>query len=263
MNADQVPDRTRAASSAEGPRRTYWRIGGILLGLVILILAGAIVLDRQLRPTVGIEPVSPAAQVTAAPTGHAPAPATAGPTPATAESPPATGTERTPLPTTAGLQPTEAVVPGPSGPGESAVAGEEVVQAWRSTGSPLEVEVEAAYLRFWQVRRAAYLALDESRMLEVAAGPQLAREQENIRELRAGGRAARLDVEHSSPIAFIELEPERAVVYDEYVDRSRLLDLTTKREVGTAGPADVEKLSFRMERIDGTTWKVVDSARHP
>jgi hypothetical protein len=271
MNADQAPERTSAGrSDGRGPDRAYWRVGVALLGLVLLILGGATVLDRQLRPVVGIEPVVPVPSATPAdpapaiPTGSTPATAPAAPAVAAAESTPATRAEQAPLTTSVGPPPTEAVVPGPAGLGGPAGAGEEMeLQAWCSTGSPLELDVEAAYLRFWQVRGEAYLALDESRMPEVAAGPQLTREQQNIRELQVRGRAGRLNVEHSSPIAFIELAPDSAVVYDEYLDRSRLVDPTTKQEVGADGLTDVEKLSFRLQRTNGAAWKVVDSARHP
>jgi hypothetical protein len=66
-------------------RRPYWPIGLALLGLVIAVLGAAVLLDHQLRPRVGVEPLA-TVQVAA----EATPPQTAAP-PAVAASPPAGG----------------------------------------------------------------------------------------------------------------------------------------------------------------------------
>src|SRR5712692_4855838 len=58
------------------PHRSYWPIALALLGLVVGLLGTAVILDRQLRPRVGIEPL-PAVRVEEAPTTAQPAAAPA------------------------------------------------------------------------------------------------------------------------------------------------------------------------------------------
>ncbi len=73
-------------------RRPYWPIGLALLGLVVAVLGAAVVLDHQLRPRVGVEPLA-TVQVAA----EATPPQTA-PPPAVAASPAAEGaSSATPL----------------------------------------------------------------------------------------------------------------------------------------------------------------------
>ena len=219
-------------------RRPYWLIGLALLGLVVILLAGAFLLDRQLRPRVGIE--SPPAVATATRPTNAPVavvpptlPATAAPT--TQPAPASTAT------TAAGAPTTEA----PGGP--------------RVATSPLEQEIEAAYLHYWDVLAQAYLDTDTSHLGEVMSDPELSRQDKEIQDLKSQGRAAKLVAEHR--IAFAKVSPESAVIYDEYLNRSVFVDPTTKQERPTSAPPETEKISFEMRKIDGT-WRVVDGTRH-
>ena len=213
-----------------GGRRPYWVVGLALLGLVVVLLVGAFLLERQSRPQVGIE--SPPAV-----TGTTSAQAAGG-----------------------GVQPTTqpAVAP-PATPVSASPTAVETVGGLRVANSPLEREIEAAYLHYWDVRSQAFLDLDTTHLPEVMAGPELARAEVQISQLKAQGRAGRLDVEHR--IAFVNVSPEDATVYDEYLNRSVFLDTATGQELHTDEPPAVEKVSFVMKKVDGT-WKVVDGTRY-
>lgn len=129
----------------------------------------------------------------------------------------------------------------------------------RLADSPLEREVQAAYLRYWDVLTEANLSLDTSRLPEVTAGRELAQAQQQVEELKAKGKAAKVDVEHR--IALAKVTPDEAVVADEYLNKSVYVDPVTKAEFKTTAPPTVEKLSFTLRKIDGE-WKVVEAARH-
>ncbi len=240
MRADETLNQaTPGANLGPAHRRPYWIVGLGLLGLVVVLLAGAFLLDKQLRPRVGIE-TPPAAATTASPTSAAPAiaPPTLRPTSEPTARPVATATA-----TASAAAPI--VTDGPGG--------------LRVATSPLEREMEAAYLHYWEVRTQAYLDLDTSHLGEVMAGPELTRAEAQIRQLRAQGRAGKLDVDHR--IAFVKVTPDEAEIYDEYLNRSVFLDATTKQELPTKEPPSVEKISFKMRKIDGK-WKVVDGTRY-
>ncbi|MHB1131014.1 MAG: hypothetical protein ACYC4L_01360 [Chloroflexota bacterium] len=125
--------------------------------------------------------------------------------------------------------------------------------------SPLEREIEAAYLRYWEVRAEAFLNQDTSRLSEVMAEAELARTRQQIDDLKAQGRAARIVVEHR--IAFLEVGETKARLYDEYLNRSYLVDPQSKQAVQTPGPGGVAKISYELKRIDGA-WRVIDGTRH-
>jgi len=93
----------------------------------------------------------------------------------------------------------------------------------------------------------------------VMAGPALEREREQIADLEARGVAAVIEADHE--VGLLSLTPEEAELYDEYLNRSYLVDPATKEPVGVPEPEEIVKVSFRLKKIDGV-WKVVDSERH-
>src|SRR4051794_12752016 len=123
LSGTDTPSDTAAERS-----RTWWVAGLALLVLVIVVLVGAVLVAQRLRPHVGIEPV-PAARSTSVATS-VPQP-TAG----------AAAAGATSIPTSAATT---------TQPGLALA------------NSPLEKEIEEAYLRYWDVLKQAYLNLDTS-----------------------------------------------------------------------------------------------------
>lgn len=231
MSPDETLGETQAgADVSTEPRRPYWAVGLVLLAVVLVVLAAAFLLDRQLRPRVGIEP-SPT--VPALAQSFETRTAAPSPTPAVSASPTARA---------GAAEPTLAA--SPTGP--------------RVANSPLEREIEQAYLKYWEIRSEALYNLDPSRLPDVMAGAELEREQQQISELKAQGRAVKIDVEHR--IAFVRVGEANAELYDEYVNRSYLVDAQTKQPIRTPGPGGTAKVSYRLQKIDGV-WKVVDGQR--
>lgn len=229
----RVDERMNETSSDAGanpePGRSFWVVGLALFGMVVALLVGAFLLDHQLRPRVGLDaaPTTITAKTTTTPAGG-----------------------RSPS-----QQPTATPI--------ASVADFPTVTASPSNlpvaNSPLEREIEEAYYHYWDVLRQAYLDLDTSRLKEVMSDAELDRQVEQIGELKAKGKAAKLQVDHR--IAFVRVSPDHAVIYDEYVNRSSFVDPITKQELPTEAPPETEKISFEMKKID-STWKVVDAAQH-
>lgn len=207
-------------------RRSYWQIGMALLIAVLLLLGGATVLNQRLRPKVGLH---------AATTAHA------------QEARYGFILGRLALQDGSGdADPVAA--PSPE-PGTDAI---EIDVA-------LLEEVQAAYSTFWDIRTEAAFNLDVSRLPEVMDGSALEREREQIANLEARGVAAVIEAEHE--VGLLSLSQEEAELYDEYLNRSYLVDAATKEPVGASEPEEVVKVSFRLKKIGGV-WKVVDSERH-
>lgn len=228
-----VDERMNETSSDTGAtpvrRQPFWVVGLALLGLVVVLLVVAFLMDRQLRPRAGLE---------AAPTELA----------AITTTTPAGGRSPFEQPTITPIANVAVFPIATARPSNMTVA-----------NSPLEREIEEAYYRYWDVLRQAYLNLDTSRLGEVMSEAELDRQVEQIGELKAQGKAAKLQVDHR--IAFVRVSSDQAVIYDEYVNRSSFVDPVTKQELPTEAPPETEKISFEMKKIDNT-WKVVDAAQH-
>jgi hypothetical protein len=215
--------------TGRGSGRPYWIVGLGLLALLVVVFLGAFLVDRQLRPGVGVEP---------APTAI-----------------PKVGTQ---FPAGGNLVPTiqptaisTALAVAPTGtPGLSGV---------RVADSPLEIEIEAAYRKYWEVRADALLNLNESRLSEVMAGAELERSRQQVAELKSQGRAAKIVVDHM--LAFLQVSERQAQLYDYYTNRSYVVDAATKQPIQTPGPGGIAKVSYDLQKIDGV-WKVVDGRRH-
>lgn len=211
MRTDGVLDASSdPATNESAPGRRNLFIGVALLGIVLSMLAGAFLLDRQLRPNVGVEPSVSADTAQVAPRERA----------------------------------ISSVVDGASVPGSAA-------------SSPV-LEVEAAYLRYWDVYSAALLNLDASRLGEVAIGEELGRIQEQINGLRSRNRAVRVIVTHSYLI--FDVSEREAKVYDEIENRSFTVDPVAKDPPQGDDVADMEKDTYFFQKMDGG-WKVVSSVR--
>jgi hypothetical protein len=125
-------------------------------------------------------------------------------------------------------------------------------------GPPLAEGVVAAYLRAWEVWAEACLTLDTAPLERAFAPPELDRVRAYVRQLRASGRALRLEATHR--VTVLELRGDRALLLDEVTDRSVYLDLATRRPLPSTAqptPTGQERLRCRLLRTaDG--WRVIE-----
>lgn len=122
----------------------------------------------------------------------------------------------------------------------------------------LEAEVTQAYLAYWDAYAEAVLYLDITLVEDFVAGDELESIREEIEELRADGLAARIRVEHD--IAVVSITESEAIIVDQYVNNSFLVDAETREPEEAEGPGDVVRDLIQMERVDGR-WVVVHGAR--
>ena len=216
----------KTISSGGGAR--YPLVAGMLALAVALLLVGGWFAGQHFRGPVGNEggPAisSPAAPAVASPKVAAPAPVTA-------------------------------VSPAPPSAATSPQA-----SAFRVATSPLEKEIEQAYLHYWDVRSQALLTLDTSHLADVMGGAELTRDQEQVEQLKAQNQAVHIEVVHR--LAFVNVGEDKAQLYDEYTNTSYLVDPVSKAALGSPGPGGIAKVSYQLEKTDGT-WKVMDGARMP
>lgn len=122
----------------------------------------------------------------------------------------------------------------------------------------LVAEVEAAYLVAWEVWAVACLRLDPVSLEGVFAPPELDRAREYVRQLRASGRALRLDAAHR--VTVLEFDGDNAFVLDELTDRSLYVDPATRRPLPSGAqpsPTGTERLHCRLRRTE-TGWRIID-----
>ena len=129
----------------------------------------------------------------------------------------------------------------------------------------LDTEISQAYLRYFQARSDALLALDPAPLDEVAAGSALAGLQKDIEGDRAQGRALQTSVQHEFVV--LSVDGDTAQVADRYRDSSIYVDPVTQQPLpGQVIPASPDqapevKVIYQMQRIDGV-WKVVGGQRY-
>lgn len=231
MSPDETLGETQAgADVSTEPRRPYWAVGLVLLAAVLVVLAAAFLLDRQLRPRVGIE-----ATATTPALAQASTPPTAAPSPTV----PAAATPTAP----AAAAPT--VVASPTG--------------LPVASSPLEREIEAAYERYLRVYSDAVLNLDTSHLSEVLDGKALQLVTDEVNELKAKGRPVKI-IEDDRAIALSRVTDTSATLVDEYTSRSVFADPNTKQPLPRTGPPTRIRQSYEFRKIDGV-WKIVDGTR--
>ena len=132
------------------------------------------------------------------------------------------------------------------------------VDAPYSSGTPEEQAVEAAVERFWILTTDALTTADDSRLSEVMGGVMLARSQDLYRRLQHYGEVVESEIQPIAPMAFVELVPERAIVYVEIRSWGIYRDAETGREKGS-WPSQIIRQYYLLEPIDGV-WKVTDDA---
>ena len=115
-----------------------------------------------------------------------------------------------------------------------------------------EDEVEAAYLRSWDVYADAMLRLDPSRLGEVYSGVALETRQREVASLATFGTPARMRVDHDYEI--VVLNADDALVLETYVNHSVLLDGTTMEPI-EPDPNNVLKREYVLRR-ESSGWRV-------
>lgn len=122
----------------------------------------------------------------------------------------------------------------------------------------IEDEVTAAYLEYWDVYADALRRLDGAQLDEVMTGPRLERALSEIENLRTQGQAVRIVVENAPLVAGVS--GDEAVVIDEYVNSSYLIDPVTQEPIADRGEPNTLRDTVTLVREDDV-WKVRDSVR--
>jgi hypothetical protein len=122
----------------------------------------------------------------------------------------------------------------------------------------VEQAVEQAYLRYWDVYGDALYTLDTSHLDEVMAGTELQLALERIEGLRSSNQAAKIDVEHNHVI--VDISSTTAAIEDRYLNKSYLVDATSKQPLQSPDEGEIESIACRLELRDGI-WKVVEVVR--
>lgn len=267
-----------------GTRRGLaWPLAAIAVGgIVVIVLVGGF-LVRQSQPGPRVEPAAAvtAPAATSAPT-QAPVAAVAPTAPATAV--PAATVAPTSVPTQA---PLATATPAPV---EAAGAATQptviaTIQVLYVKGTPVveqAVPTVGAAQEWWNRRgdvapevwddvikacidienRAAQARyqMDPSRLAEVEDGAQLQREIDLINTRKASGQTLKTEADHTYMVLWAN--QNEAVVYDDLISRSHLVDTRTNQEIPTDNPSTPYKNVLLLHRIDGH-WKFVDGVQLP
>jgi hypothetical protein len=130
------------------------------------------------------------------------------------------------------------------------VASTTVPEPTPATG--VEGEVEAAYLRSWDVYADAVLRLDDSRLAEVYAGEALVIRKDEIADLATDGSPVRVAIEHDYEVVL--LNATSAVVLENYRNHSVLLDGSTMQPL-EPDPNDIVRREYVLVE-EGSGWRV-------
>ncbi len=119
-------------------------------------------------------------------------------------------------------------------------------------------EVSQAYLHYWDVYAQAMFTLDPSQLHTVASGDRLNEALAEVADLKAQGKAAKIQVEHHYFV--FDVTETTANVHDEYDNKSYTIDPRTKAPLGSPGTTQHLVDTYSLQRIDGV-WKVVRGLR--
>jgi hypothetical protein len=117
-----------------------------------------------------------------------------------------------------------------------------------------EEEVEAAYLKSWDVYAKAVRDLDPSGLEEAFARDALATITNEVAELKAANTPVRVDVDHNYTVAITE-DGKVAIVFDDLINRMVLLNGDTGEPLEEPD-GKVLKRAYQLEVVEGA-WKVV------
>lgn len=142
---------------------------------------------------------------------------------------------------------------GNEGPTATVAAPDREPTTTSTTEAPTpEEEVEAAYLKSWEIYAEAVRKLDDSRLEEIYAGDALALRREELAEYRRDKTPVKVDVDHDYAISIFT--EGRALVIDSYFNRSVYVDPETG-EPTEPEPNKTVNRQYELRRV-GDTWKV-------
>jgi hypothetical protein len=214
---------TPGINPQSGHRTSFWVIGFILLGVIVVVLATAFLLNQHFRSHVGIEPAV-----------HRPTRSALTPTPHTGGVGPATA------------QATSSVAPTP-------------IPAATPTVAPTpRTAVMEAYDRYWKTYSQALYTLNTSAISQVAGGNELRRVKVEVASFRQKNDAVHVRVSHHALI--IAIKGNSATIYDEQHDGSWAIDPVTKEPHQGPNWRHLEKDFYYLKNTGGV-WKVVKSVR--
>ena len=233
---DQGGDPAVATTSeAASTRRLLLAWCALLAGFALLLTAASLAGDRMRPPLDRIAAATYAAERGIA---FSTAPATlSGDRPAARAGSASVSTGR------------RASVPGTASP---------TLQASIDANPLLVAEVKATYLRAWELWAEACFTLDPAPLERVFARPELDRVHVYVRQLRASGRALRLDAAHR--VTVIALDGDTALLLDDLTDRSLYLDPATRQPLppdAQPTPVGSERVYCRLRRT-AAGWRVED-----
>ena len=137
---------------------------------------------------------------------------------------------------------------------ESAPAATVATVSTTNTTLSVEQEVEAAYLRSWDVYAHAMRTFDTSKLADVYVGDALELRLDEVKDMASANTPGRMDVEHDYEIS-VAPDGQTAVVLDDYLNHSVSLDASGKPT--EEDPNEIVKREYRMRLVEGT-WKVAD-----
>lgn len=118
----------------------------------------------------------------------------------------------------------------------------------------VEGQVEAAYLKSWDVYADAVynLDLDEDALAEVYTEESLSNKVDEIRRRISDGRAGHARIDHNYEVVVVD--DTTAHVVDRFINHQVLIDPASKQPV-EADPNEELLFNFKMKKTDGA-WKV-------
>ncbi len=245
MDTHDGTGRPPGTPSSEVVRLPYVPVALALLALIIAVTAGALYLTRHARSD-----AATVVEATVLPTASAPP--TVVPIVAAAATPTALATATT-VPTL-----TSTVVPIATRGTTATASGMVTGVATAATSTPLEKEIEQAYIKQWQVYRQAAMTGDTTHLSEVLDGDALKLITDEITSRKSQGRGADLRTTHTYFLR--NVTADAAEVDDQYVDDSRWIDIKTGQTLPRQDPPQTFVGTFQLHKVNGV-WKVVTVTR--
>ncbi len=128
----------------------------------------------------------------------------------------------------------------------------------QAANGDLGQEVSQAYLHYWDVYAQAMFTLDPSQLHTVANGDRLNEALAEVADLKAQGKAAKIQVDHHFFV--FDVTATSASVHDEYDNKSYTIDPRTRAPLGSPGTTQHLVDTYFLQRVDGE-WKVVRGLR--